>query len=45
MDTIYSREIKEGLYKAFMEKCGDHNLSENQTLQVLEEYELPDIRI
>ena len=41
---IYAREIKEELYKAFMEKCGDHSLSENITMQVLEEYGLPDVR-
>jgi hypothetical protein len=41
---IYAREIKEELYRAFMEKCGDHSLSENLTMQVLEEYDLPDVR-
>jgi hypothetical protein len=41
---IYAREIKEELYKAFMEKCGDHALSENLMKQVLEEYGLPDVR-
>lgn len=41
---IYARGIKEKLYKAFMEKCGDHALCENLTQQVLEEYELPDVR-
>ena len=41
---IYARQIKEELYKAFMEKCGDHSLSENLTMQVLEEYGLPEVR-
>ena len=41
---IYVRQIREELYKAFMEKCGDHNLSENLTRQVLEECGLPDVR-
>ncbi|MGD0078068.1 MAG: N-6 DNA methylase [Sedimentisphaerales bacterium] len=41
---IYARQIKEELYRAFMEKCGDHSLSENLTMQVLEEYDLPDAR-
>jgi hypothetical protein len=41
---IYARQIKEELYRAFMEKCGDHSLSENLTMQVLEEYGLPEVR-
>jgi len=41
---IYVRQIRDELYKAFMEKCGDHNLSENLAGQVLEEYGLPDVR-
>jgi type I restriction-modification system DNA methylase subunit len=41
---IYARQIKEELYRAFMEKCGDHNLSDNLTQQVLEEYGLPEVR-
>ena len=40
---IYVRQIREELYKAFMEKCGDHNLSENLARQVLEECGLPDV--
>ena len=41
---IYARQIKEELYRAFMEKCGDHSLSENLTMQVLEEHGLPEVR-
>jgi hypothetical protein len=41
---IYARGIKEELYRAFMEKCGDHSLSENLTMQVLDEYGLPEVR-
>lgn len=41
---IYARQIKEELYKVFMEKCGNHNLSENLMQQVLEEFGLPDVR-
>ena len=41
---IYARQIKEELYRAFMEKCGDHSRSENLTMQVLEEYGLPEVR-
>jgi type I restriction-modification system DNA methylase subunit len=40
---IYARQIKEELYRAFMEKCGDHNMSENLTRQVCEEFGLPDL--
>lgn len=40
----YVRQIRDELYKAFMEKCGDHNLSENLARQVLEENGLPDVR-
>jgi hypothetical protein len=39
----YVRQIRDELYKAFMEKCGDHNRSENLTGQVLEENGLPDV--
>ncbi len=40
----YVRQIRDELYKAFMEKCGDHNMSENRAGQVLEENGLPDVR-
>jgi hypothetical protein len=40
---FYVREKREELYKGFMEKSGDHALSENLTRQVLEEYGLPDV--
>ncbi|MCK4817035.1 hypothetical protein KA005_14795, partial [bacterium] len=40
---IYVRQIREELYKAFMEKCGDHNMSENLARQVCEEFGLPDL--
>jgi tRNA G10 N-methylase Trm11 len=40
----YVRQIRDELYKAFMEKCGDHNMSENLAGQVLEENGLPDVR-
>jgi type I restriction enzyme M protein len=41
---IYTHGIKEELYKALMEKSGNHNLSENLTQQILEEFGLPDVR-
>lgn len=37
---IYLKELKQKLYRAFMEKCGDHNLSENLTRQVFEDFNL-----
>jgi len=40
---FYIRELKDKLYTAFMDKCGDHNRSENLTRQVFEEYGLPDV--
>lgn len=40
----YVRQIRDELYKAFMEKCGNHNMSENLAGQVLEENGLPDVR-
>ncbi len=41
---IYLRELKEKVYTAFMEKCGDHSISENLTKQVFEDFDLPDIK-
>jgi hypothetical protein len=41
---ISVREVQEALYKAFMEKSGNHNLSENLARQVCEEFGLPDVR-
>jgi hypothetical protein len=41
---VGNRQIRDELYKAFMEKCGDHNVSENSTHQVFEEFGLPNIR-
>jgi len=41
---IYVREIKEELYKALMEKSGNHNLSENLARQILDDFGLPDVR-
>jgi type I restriction-modification system DNA methylase subunit len=41
---FYLKQLRDKLYSAFMEKCGDHSLSENLTRQVLEEFELPDVR-
>ena len=40
----YLKELGDKLYTAFMEKCGDHSLSENLTRQVFEEYGLPEVR-
>jgi hypothetical protein len=40
----YLRDLKDKLYSAFMDKCGDHNRSENLTRQVFEEFGLPDVR-
>ena len=43
----YERELKEikgKLFRAFMEKCGDYSVSENLTQQVLEDFDLPDVR-
>jgi len=41
---LYLKELKEKLYRAFMEQCGDHTLSENMAQQIFEDYGLPDIR-
>ena len=41
---IYVRELKERLYKGFMEKSGDHNFSANLMEQVLGEFGVADIR-
>jgi len=41
---FYVKELRDKLYSAFMEKCGDHSLSENLTRQVLEEFGLPEVR-
>lgn len=41
---LYLKDLQEKLYRAFMEQCGDHTLSENLTKQVFEDYGLPDIR-
>jgi len=39
----YVREIKEKLYTALMEKCGDHNRSENLVGRICEEFGLADV--
>ncbi len=41
---IYLKEIRNQLFKAIMEKCGDYNKSENLMRKVFEEFGLPDIR-
>ena len=41
---IYAKELRDKLYTAFMEKCGNHSLSENLTRQVFEEFGLPDVQ-
>jgi len=41
---IYLKELKNNLYTAFIEKCGDHSISENLTQQVFEDFGLPDIK-
>ena len=41
---LYLKELKEKLYRAFMEQCGDHTLSENMAQQIFEDYGLPDVR-
>jgi hypothetical protein len=41
---MYLRDLKQNLYTAFMEKCGDHSVSENMTRQIFEDFNLPDIR-
>jgi len=38
---FYVKELKDKLYTAFMDKCGDHSLSENVTRQVFEGFGLP----
>lgn len=40
----YIRELKERLYRAFMEKCRYHHISENLTQQVFEDFSLSDIQ-
>jgi type I restriction enzyme M protein len=41
---MYLRDLKQNLYTAFMEKCGDLSVSENLTRQVFEDFGLPDTR-
>jgi type I restriction enzyme M protein len=41
---LYVKDLRDKLYTAFMDKCGDHSLSENLARQVFEEYGLPDIK-
>jgi len=41
---IYVREIREKLYKAIMEKSGDHNLSESLARGICGDFGLPDVR-
>jgi len=41
---LYVKELRDKLYTAFMEKCGDHSVAENLTRQVFEEYGLPEVR-
>ena len=41
---MYLKGLSKDLYRAFMEKCGDHSRSENLTRQVFEDFGLPDIR-
>jgi type I restriction-modification system DNA methylase subunit len=38
------RDIRDRLYVGFMDKCGDHAVSENLAAQVLEDHGLPDVR-
>ena len=40
---MYLKDVRKNLYTAFMEKCGDHSVSENLTGQVFEDFNLPDI--
>jgi len=40
---FYVREIRDNLYTSFMEKCGDHKVSENLAREVCEEFGLPDV--
>jgi type I restriction-modification system DNA methylase subunit len=41
---LYVKELRDKLYTAFMEKCGDHARSENLARRVLEDFGLPDVR-
>jgi hypothetical protein len=41
---IYLKEIRNQLFKAIMEKCGDYNRSENLARKVFEDFGLPDLR-
>jgi len=41
---LYLKELRQRFYTAFIEKCGDHSVSENLTQQVFEDFFLPDIR-
>lgn len=41
---INLKDLRKRLYIAFMEKCGDHSVSENLTQQVFEDFGLPDVR-
>jgi len=41
---ISLKDLRKRLYIAFMEKCGNHSVSENLTRQVFEDFGLPDVR-
>jgi len=41
---INLKDLRKRLYIAFMEKCGNHSVSENLTRQVFEDFGLPDVR-
>ena len=41
---LYVKELRDKLYTAFMEKCGDHSVAENLTQQVFDEYGLPEVQ-
>jgi len=41
---INLKDLRKRLYIAFMEKCGDHSVSENLTRQIFEDFGLPDVR-
>ena len=41
---IYVRQTRDDLYRAIMEKSGDHSLSENLARGICADFGLPDVR-
>ncbi len=40
---VYLRQLRQTVYTALMDKCGDHTVSENSTKAIFDGFDLPDI--